>query len=98
MHSFIFPKSWSRLPLWVEISLIVVVKLALLFILWKLFFSAPQTKKMRMPTDLVEQHFLTDRPLPKLTSTTKPITPTSLSASTTLPPSSPTSEAQHDSH
>ena len=89
MAYFTSRKRWSRLPLPVEITLILVVKLALLFILWKLFFSEPQTKKMRMPTDLVEQHFLSNRPS---------ATPTSLSADTDSLPSSPTSEALHDSN
>ena len=77
MASFTFRKRWTRLPLALEITLILVIKLALLFVLWKLFFSEPQTKKMRMPTNLVEQHFLTG---------------------TASPPSSPTSEAPHDSN
>lgn len=89
MTSFSFPKRWSRLPLALEITLILVVKLALLLILWELFFSAPQTKKMRMPTNLVEQHFLTNRPA---------ATPATLPAGSDLLPSSPTSEALHDSN
>ncbi|MBB5201306.1 cytochrome oxidase putative small subunit CydP [Glaciimonas immobilis] len=99
MLSFIFPKGWSRLPLAVEITLIVIIKLALLFVLWKLFFSEPQTKKMRMPTDLVEQHFLTNRPHAAPTSAaTSSVPAIPLSTNTAAPSPSPTSEAPHDSH
>jgi hypothetical protein len=56
--SFALNKRLTRLPLAVEITVILVVKIALLTVLWKAFFSEPQTKKMRMPTNLVEQHLL----------------------------------------
>ncbi|SFB05658.1 hypothetical protein SAMN04515620_11530 [Collimonas sp. OK607] len=62
MQSFSAKKRFTRLPLAVEITLILIVKIALLTLLWKAFFSEPQTKKMRMPTELVEQHFLTQPP------------------------------------
>jgi hypothetical protein len=58
MLSFSAKKRFTRLPLAVEITLILIVKIALLALLWKAFFSEPQTKKMRMPTALVERHFL----------------------------------------
>ncbi|MEB0010164.1 hypothetical protein QN379_23295 [Glaciimonas sp. Gout2] len=107
MASFIFQKRWSRLPLAVEITIIVIIKLALLFVLWKLFFSEPQTKKMRMPSALVEQHFLTNRPASTLPPATKLTAPTDVTQA--MPPAqsssnsvsnspSPTSEAPHDSH
>lgn len=110
MASFIFQKRWSRLPLAVEITIIVIIKLALLFVLWKLFFSEPQTKKMRMPTALVEQHFLTNRPAAtlapaiKLTAPTalmplaQPMQPAQSSSNSVSNSPSPTSEAPHDSH
>ncbi|AMO99518.1 hypothetical protein CAter282_1636 [Collimonas arenae] len=60
--SFALTKRFTRLPLAVEITLILMVKIALLMLLWKAFFSEPQTKKMRMPTELVEQHFLSQQP------------------------------------
>ncbi|AIY41012.1 hypothetical protein LT85_1854 [Collimonas arenae] len=60
--SFALTKRFTRLPLAVEIILILAVKIALLTVLWKAFFSEPQTKKMRMPTELVEQHFLSAPP------------------------------------
>lgn len=49
---------FTRLPLAVEIALAVLFKLLLLFWLWHVFFSAPQAKKMRLPTSQVEQHLL----------------------------------------
>ncbi|MQQ99988.1 cytochrome oxidase putative small subunit CydP [Glaciimonas soli] len=78
-------KRLTRLPLALEIALILVVKIALLFVLWKLCFSQPQVKKMRMPTNLVEQHFLS------------PSSPAIKPASSTRP-SVITSEASHDSN
>ncbi|MFZ6801243.1 cytochrome oxidase putative small subunit CydP [Undibacterium sp. Di24W] len=53
----------TGLPLWLEISLILCLKLLAIFILWKLFFSQPSTKKMRLPTPVVEQHLLS-KPTP----------------------------------
>ena len=47
-----------RLPLGLTIALALVVKVLILSLLWKAFFSTPQTKKMRMPTSQVEQHLL----------------------------------------
>ncbi len=49
---------WSRLPLALEVTLAVSIKLLLLAWLWHAFFSAPQAKKMRLPTAQVEQHLL----------------------------------------
>lgn len=60
--SFALKKRFTRLPLAVEITILLVIKIALLTVLWKAFFSEPQTKKMRMPTDLVEQHMLSPQP------------------------------------
>jgi hypothetical protein len=48
----------KRLPLARELSLAVVLKIAVLVILWEVFFSTPQTKKMTMPARQVEQHLL----------------------------------------
>ncbi|WP_201747141.1 cytochrome oxidase putative small subunit CydP [Glaciimonas sp. PCH181] len=102
MLSLTASKRWPRLPLALEITIIIIVKLALLFVLWKLFFSEPQTKKMRMPTDLVEQHFLTNRagaaPAAPLINPATVTTSTTPSATTDLPPPSLTPEAPHDSH
>lgn len=49
------------------IALALVVKALLLYALWTLFFSHPQTKKMRLPTAQVEKHLL---------ATPAPTTPT----------------------
>jgi|SRR5450830_743990 len=57
-HRFFRYPRFTHLPLGVEIALILVVKIALLTVLAKAFFSEPQAKKMRMPTEKVEQHFL----------------------------------------
>jgi hypothetical protein len=48
----------TRLPLALEITLAVLLKIAILAILWKISFSVPQTKKMTMPAPQVEQHLL----------------------------------------
>jgi hypothetical protein len=45
------------MPLAVPITLALIVKIVILM-LHKAFFSAPQAKKMRMPTPAVEQHLL----------------------------------------
>jgi hypothetical protein len=47
------------------ITLALLLKVLLLSLLWKAFFSAPQTKKMRLPTAAVEQHLLNTPSLPK---------------------------------
>ncbi|EJL91597.1 hypothetical protein PMI16_01554 [Herbaspirillum sp. CF444] len=48
----------TQLPLGAEIALILLVKIAILTVLAKTFFSEPQAKKMRMPTEQVELHLL----------------------------------------
>ena len=64
----------TRFPLAVEIALALVLKLALLALIWHAFFSAPQTRKMRMLTPQVEQHFLTP-PQPRTMSGVRPESP-----------------------
>lgn len=73
--SFTLKKRFTRLPLALEITLILIVKIVLLTLLWKAFFSEPQIKKMRMPTELVEQHFLTSQPV-AITSHSTPLSET----------------------
>ena len=58
----------SQLPLGVEITLLLLLKITLLFILAKAFFSEPQAKHMHMPTALVEQHLLGSAPTYAATS------------------------------
>ena len=48
----------SRSSLAFAISIALIVKILLLYTLWYVFFSHPQTKKMRLPTAQVEQHLL----------------------------------------
>ena len=50
------------MPLALAITLALVLKVILLTILYKVSFSAPQVKKMRMPTANVEQHLLNTPP------------------------------------
>ncbi|MET3131517.1 hypothetical protein AAKU55_001779 [Oxalobacteraceae bacterium GrIS 1.11] len=57
---------WPRLSLGWSITLALIVKAALLSWLWLAFFATPQTKKMRLPTDAVERHFLAAAPLATL--------------------------------
>lgn len=75
----------TKLPLGAEIALILVVKIALLTLLAKTFFSEPQAKKMRMPTAQVEQHLLAPAPEP-------------VSASIQSNVSTSTTEVPHASH
>ncbi|MBA5606408.1 hypothetical protein H3H36_13705 [Duganella sp. FT3S] len=58
------PPTASRrgLPLWLAISLALVLKGALLFWLWHAFFSHPQAHHMRMPSAEVQQHLLDGAP------------------------------------
>ncbi|MES2126524.1 MAG: cytochrome oxidase putative small subunit CydP [Pseudomonadota bacterium] len=49
----------TRLPLWLAITLALLLKFALLTVLWYAFFRAPQARHMRVPTPQVEQHLLT---------------------------------------
>jgi len=57
------------------ISLALIVKILLLYALWTMFFSHPQTKKMRLPTAQVESHLLTasapTNPTPKVNDGTR---------------------------
>lgn len=52
------PRVAWRLPLWAEITLVLLVKVVILTLLWNAFFSKPQTKHMRLPTEKVEQQLL----------------------------------------
>ncbi|HTD05009.1 cytochrome oxidase putative small subunit CydP [Undibacterium sp.] len=49
---------FTRLPLALEITLALLLKILILTLLWKFFFAHPQVKKMRMPLPQVEQHLL----------------------------------------
>lgn len=54
--------SRTGLPLWAEIALVLLVKVALLFFLWQAFFSHPQARHMALPTPVVEKHLLSPKP------------------------------------
>jgi hypothetical protein len=43
-----------------EIGIVLIIKLALLWLLWDLFFSAPQAKHMHLPEAQVTQHLLSN--------------------------------------
>ena len=52
------PARSKGMPLALAITLALVLKVVLLTVIYKISFSAPQVKKMRMPTVYVEQHLL----------------------------------------
>lgn len=52
------------IPLAVTITLTLIVKVIILCMLHQAFFSAPQARKMRMPTQQVEQHLLSTPAIP----------------------------------
>jgi len=55
------PWRWPRLtqlPLGVEITLLLVIKIALITVLAKTFFAHPEAKHMQMPVQRVEQRML----------------------------------------
>lgn len=54
----------TQLPLGVEITLLLIVKVALITVLAKTFFAHPQAKHMRMPTASVELRMLSAGPAP----------------------------------
>ena len=83
----------TQLPLGAEIALILLVKIAILTVLAKTFFSEPQAKKMRMPTEQVEQHLLAPAPATATTATTATTITTSAVSTFTS-----TSEVTHASH
>ncbi|NUU00813.1 cytochrome oxidase putative small subunit CydP [Herbaspirillum robiniae] len=52
----------TQLPLGVEITLLLIIKLALITVLARTFFAHPEAKHMRMPTASVEQRMLAPAP------------------------------------
>ena len=52
-------KGFTGRPFALEISVAIILKVLVLWLLWSAFFSAPQAKKMRLPTAQVAQHLLT---------------------------------------
>ena len=45
-----------------DILILLVIKLILLFLVWRLWFSHPQAVHMNVPADQLEQHLLTPSP------------------------------------
>ena len=65
------PWRWPRLtqlPLGVEITLLLVVKIALITVLAKTFFAHPEAKHMQMPVQRVEQRMLSSATPPAATA------------------------------
>jgi hypothetical protein len=52
-----------------EIGIVLIIKFALLWLLWDLFFSHPQAKHMHLPESQVTQHLLSSSSNPKPVST-----------------------------
>ncbi|MBV8623919.1 MAG: hypothetical protein JO174_10585 [Herbaspirillum sp.] len=72
-----FPRL-TKLPLGVEITILLVVKVALITVLAKTFFAHPEAKHMRMPTASVEQRMLAPAAMaPAPTNTATPQVSTS---------------------
>ncbi len=61
----------TQLPLGVEITVLLIIKIALITVLAKTFFAHPQAKHMQMPVQSVEQRMLT----PAATTAGKPMNP-----------------------
>ena len=83
----------TRLPLAVEITLVLLLKIAIVFALWNAFFSQLQAKHMLLPITQVEQHLLANV-ADSGSSDPKSVARTVLSN----PSSIPQSKAQHGSH
>jgi hypothetical protein len=47
------------------ITVALIIKMLILALLWKMFFSAPQTKHMLLPASQVEQHLFAASPPPQ---------------------------------
>ncbi|NHQ86579.1 hypothetical protein HA050_10680 [Iodobacter sp. HSC-16F04] len=47
----------KRLPLWQEITIILLIKMALLFVIWKCFFSQPVARHMLVPQSMMTERF-----------------------------------------
>ncbi len=68
----------TRMPLALEITIVLLIKFAIIFLLWKTFFSKPQAKKMLVPMPQIEQHLLSSpavNPDANLTTTQAKLSP-----------------------
>ncbi|MBS1186452.1 MAG: hypothetical protein H6R04_470 [Burkholderiaceae bacterium] len=50
----------TGMPLALEIALVLAVKISVIVVLHRAFFSNPQAKKMVVPAQQIEQHFFAD--------------------------------------
>ncbi len=48
----------KRLPLWQEITIVLLIKMALLFVIWKSFFSEPVARHMLVPQTMMTERFV----------------------------------------
>jgi hypothetical protein len=48
----------KRIPLWQEITVVLLIKVALLFVIWKCFFSQPVAKHMLVPQPMLSERFI----------------------------------------
>ncbi|MBP6563946.1 MAG: hypothetical protein KA214_10765 [Neisseriaceae bacterium] len=55
------PWRLKRLPLWLEICLMLAIKLSLLYGAWYFWFAQPVAKNMTVPATEVDTHFF-ERP------------------------------------
>lgn len=67
------PPPRRKLTLAWEISIVLIVKFILLWLLWYWFFSTPQAKHMQVPSGQVTQHLLADRVNQPATPTPPPM-------------------------
>ncbi|WP_432719709.1 hypothetical protein R0381_000147 [Jeongeupia wiesaeckerbachi] len=51
-------KRRTGLPLWMEITIMLLIKCLLLYGAWRLWFSAPLAKKMTVPDAAISQQLL----------------------------------------
>ncbi|MCX7207230.1 MAG: hypothetical protein NT086_14845 [Proteobacteria bacterium] len=54
----------KRLPLWQEITIVLLIKMALLFVIWKSFFSEPVAHKMLVPPTMMMERFVSPASAP----------------------------------
>jgi hypothetical protein len=48
----------KHLPLWQEITIVLLIKMALLFVIWKSFFSEPVARHMLVPQSMIAERFI----------------------------------------
>ncbi|AMC34942.1 cytochrome oxidase putative small subunit CydP [Janthinobacterium sp. B9-8] len=48
----------KHIPLWQEITIVLLIKVALLFVIWKSFFSEPVARHMLVPEPMIAERFM----------------------------------------